>query len=216
MKSEFLISGIETGQLNAMVKKVMAQIGVNDPKEAVRMMNAGELQVSVIKPKWREENGIIYFSVTSDGATGEEWITRLESKYFGVSDYAKSILRSKDFKSTRGITTEIAVIPGLLFEDNDRTTKNIRAYAKKRQLLDPNAEVACLIREKFSDKEIKVMGLWWIAVMHKPIKDSGGVLKLLGVGRSVIGYWLSTDHDYSDHRWDRDYGLAFLSSQVGP
>src|SRR3989344_4861228 len=29
---------------------------------------------------WREKDGVIYFSVTSDGTTGEDWITRLESQ----------------------------------------------------------------------------------------------------------------------------------------
>lgn len=48
MKSEFLISGIETGQLNAMVKNIMLQTGIKDPEEAVRMLNAGELNVTKI------------------------------------------------------------------------------------------------------------------------------------------------------------------------
>lgn len=192
----------------------MSQTGINDPKEAVRMMNAGELQVSVVKPKWREENDIIYFSVTSDGTTGEEWITRLESKVFRISNYAKGILRSNNFKPTSGITTEIAVIKGMFFKDNDRITKRIRAYAKKHQLFDPNTEVACLIRDKFSDKEIKAMGLQWIAVMHKPIKDSDGDLRLLGVSRSDGGSWLYAGYDdaVSDGLWDGGGGFAFVLS----
>ncbi len=167
------------------------------------MMNAGELQASVIRPKWREENGIIYFSVTSDGATGEEWITRLESKGFRVSGYAKIILRSKDFKPTSGITTEITVIKGVLFEDNIRITKRVRAYVKKHQLFDPNAELACLIREKFSDKEIEAMGLWWL--------DLGS----LSVARSVGGSWLFVPSPPSDSECYHDRGFAFVSSQVG-
>ena len=173
-KSEFLISGIETGKLNAMVKNIMVQIGITEPEEAVRMMNSGELQISVSKPKWTEKDGVIRFSVTSDGITGEEWISRLESKSFRVSDYAKSVLSSKGFKPTSGITYEIAVLKGEIFSDNDRITKNIRKEAKNRKLSDPNAEVACLAREKFSDKELEAMGLYWIVAMHEPIKDSDG------------------------------------------
>ena len=135
-------------------------------------------------PSWREEGGVIYFSVTSDGITGEEWINRLEDKGFRVSDYAKVLLRSPDFKPTSGVTTEVAVLKGMmLFGGNDRTTKKIRAEADNRKLTKPNAELACLIREKFTDKEIEGMGLWWIVVMD-PIKDSGGVPLLLG-SRSV-------------------------------
>ena len=35
----------------------------------------GELTVSEPIRSWREEDGVIYFSVTSDGTTGEEWIS---------------------------------------------------------------------------------------------------------------------------------------------
>lgn len=120
---------------------------------------------------WREQDGIFYFSVTSDGTSGPDWITRLESKGSGVGSYAKSVLRSPDFKPTSDVTIEIAVLPGTLWSDGDRITRKIRAKAKKRKLGKPNAEVACLIREMFTDEEIEAMGLWWIVAMHKPIKD---------------------------------------------
>lgn len=213
-KSDFLISGIETGKLNAMVKNVMSQAGITDPEEAVRMMNAGELQVSVIKPKWHEKDGIIYFSVTSDGTTGEEWIARLENKGFRVSDYAKNILLSKEFKPTSMVTTEIAVIKGPLFEDSDRITRKIRSFAFRRKLKAPNTEVACLIREAFSGKELEAMGLTWIAVMHKPIKVSDGVSRLFSVYSDDDGPWLGARYSDPDLRWDSDDGFAFVLSQV--
>ncbi|MEK7606653.1 MAG: hypothetical protein AAB444_00415, partial [Patescibacteria group bacterium] len=81
-------------------------------------------------PSWREEDGVIYFSVTSDGTTGEDWIKRLEGNSFHIEDYAKQVLRSPDFKPTNGVTTEVAVLKCRLFEDNDRITKKIRAYAE--------------------------------------------------------------------------------------
>ena len=163
---------------------------------------------------WREEDGVIYFSVTSDGTTGEDWITRLESKGFRVGDYAKQVLRSPDFKPTNGVTTEVAVLKGMLFEDNDRITKKIRAEADKRKLSKPNAELACLIREKFTDKEIEAMGLWYIVAMHEPINDSGGDPNLLDADRHDDGRWLHASYDRPDGRWYRDYGFAFAVSQV--
>jgi hypothetical protein len=214
MKSEFLISGIATGQLNAVIKNIMAQTGITEPEEAVRMVNAGEVQISVIKPKWTEKDSVIRFSVTSDGATGEEWISRLESKIFRVGDYAKSVLRSKSFKPTTGITYEIAVLKGEIFSDNERITKNIRKDAKNRKLTTPNAEVACLIREKFSDRELEAMGLYWIVAMHEPIKDSDGDPLLLDANRNDYGSWLGADYDSPDCKWNRSYGFAFVVSQV--
>jgi len=214
MKSEFLISGIETGKLNAMVKNIMTQTGITEPEEAVRMMNSGELQISVIKSKWTEKDNVIRFSVTSDGTTGEQWIARLEDKGFRVGDYAKSVLRSRSFKPTSGITYKIAVLKGEFFSDSDRITKTIRKEAKNRKFSMPNAEVACLIREKLSDKELEAMGLYWIVAMHEPIKDSDGGPKLLDAYRYVTGYWLNTHYGSPDMKWGRGNVFAFAVSQV--
>lgn len=164
--------------------------------------------------KWREEDGVIYFSVTSDGTPGEDWIKRLSSNCFHVGDYAKQVLRSPDFKPTSGVTTEVAVLKGMLFKENDRITKKIRAEADTRKLSKPNAELDCLIREKFTDKEIEAMGLIWIVAMHEPINDSDGNPFLLGASRSDGGRWLNAFWDSSDLRWRRVVGFAFTVSQV--
>lgn len=190
----FTIQNVETGKLNALVNNIMKQTGVDDPNEAIRLVNSGEWTLTSPARNWREADGVIYFSVTSNGTTGEEWIAHLESKGFRVGDYAKSVLRSKDFQPTSGVTTEIAVLKGMLFSDNDRITKNIRAEAEHRNFEKPNAEVACLIREKFSDKELEAMGLYWIVVMHEPIKDSGGGPFLLYSRRYDFGQWLYADY----------------------
>ena len=208
----FAIADVLPGKLNALVKNIMRQTGTDDPNEAVRMVNAGEVQISVIRPEWTEKDRIIHFSVTSNGNTGEEWITRLESKNFRVGDYAKSILRSESFKPTLGVTTEIAVLRGEIFSDSQRITKNIRQKAKNHKFTTPNAEVACLIRDKFFNKELEAMGLYWIIVMHAPIKDFDGDSSLLSVDRSDDGSWLSSDHNNPSSLWDRGGGFAFVVS----
>ncbi|OGZ10555.1 MAG: hypothetical protein A3D67_01445 [Candidatus Lloydbacteria bacterium RIFCSPHIGHO2_02_FULL_51_22] len=161
---------------------------------------------------WREEDGVIYFSVESDGTTGEDWITRLESKGFRVGDYAKQVLRSTDFKPTSGVTTETVVLPGSFFGDKDLDTAKIRDEAKKRKLVTPNAELACLIREKFRDDEIEAMGLWYIVAMHEPMSDSDGDPRLLDARRDVGGRWLSASYVRPGRRWHRDGGFAFAVS----
>jgi hypothetical protein len=208
MSEKFASADLTAGQLNAIVKK----LGGHDA--ALKFLR-GELAVSEPTRNWREEDGVIYFSVTSDGTTGEEWIKRLEDKGFRVGDYAKSVLRSADFKPTTGITTEVAVLKGMLFEDNDRITKKIRTEAANRKLETPNAEIACLIREQFTDEEIKAMGLTWIVAMHEPIKDSAGGPRLLGAYRGGDGRWLRTCYDGPDDGWLREDGFAFAVSQVG-
>ncbi len=193
------------------VEAVINKLGGYD--NALRFLR-GELSVSEPTRNWREQDGIIYFSVTSDGTTGEEWIKRLKSKGFRVGDYAENVLCSNDFKPTNGITTEIAVLKGMLFENSDRITGNIRAEADKRKLEKPNAEVACLIREKFSDEEIEAMGLIWIVAMHEPIKDSVGRPDLLDANRDDGGFWLRAFCGRPGNEWCRDGGFAFAVSQV--
>jgi hypothetical protein len=202
-------SDITLGKIEAVINKLGGM-------EGVEKFLSGDL--SVCKPVclWREQDGAIYFSVTSDGTTGPQLINRLEKKGFWISDHAKSILCSPDFKPTSGVTYEIVVLKGMLFEDRDRITKKIRAEAERRNFIKPNAEIACFIREKFTNKELDAMGLWRIVVMHEPIKDSGGDPNLLGVGRNNAGHWLSASCDKPDNEWHGAYGFAFVFSQVGP
>jgi hypothetical protein len=164
--------------------------------------------------KWHEEDGAISFSVTSRGTTGEDWITHLTTEGFCVEDYALGLLRSPYFKPTKGVTTEVIVVKGILFENNDRNIKNIRADGASRHLFTPNAEVACLIREKFTDKEIEAMGLIWIVVMHESIKDADSSFNLLCVSRLGRGRWLEALQDWPGRIWDRRTGYAFVVSQV--
>lgn len=180
--------------------------------EAIRCLTGCPAD-SRLTRSWHEQDGVIYFSVTSDGTTGHQWIDRLEKKGSQLSDYAKRTLRSDDFKPTNGVTTKVAVLKGMLFEDNDRITKKIRAEADRRKLEKPNAEVACLIREKFSDEDIEAMGLWWIVAMHEPI-DSDGSPGLLGAGRDDGGRWLGACYVRPGGGWRRFHGFAFAVSQV--
>ena len=183
-------------------------------EEGVDRLLRGEIPVSEPTRSWREKDGVIYFSVTSYGTTGEEWARRLEGMGFYFVASIESILRSPDFKSTSGMTTEVAVLKGVLFGDNDRTTRVICAEAARRKLITPNAEIACLIRLKFTDAEIEAMGFRWIVAMHKPIRDFAYDPSLLGVGPHADGLWLLEYDHRPDDRWPSAYGFAFAVSQV--
>lgn len=47
----FVITDVSPEKLNSLVKNIMKQTGTADPNEAIRMVNAGEVKISVIKPK---------------------------------------------------------------------------------------------------------------------------------------------------------------------
>lgn len=172
---------------------------------------SSDLSISRPAWHWREQNGVISFSVTSNNMTGQQWIKHFESKDCGMSSYAKSLLRSPDFEPTNGVTYEIAVLKGLLFEGNSIITKDILAEAETRKLTKPNAEVACLIREIFSDEELEAMGLVMIVVMHEPIKDFDWDSLVLGAVRRN-GRWLHAFYSYPGG-WSRKSGFAFVISQ---
>ena len=201
---------LSLGQIEAIVNKLGGMDKVN-------MFLRGELIISELTRSWTEKDGVIYLDddLVSDGTTGEEWIARLESKGFRVSNYAKSVLRSESFVlSNPGTIYRVAVLKGEIFSDNKRITKNIRKEAKKRSLSTPNTEIACLIREKFSDKELEAMDLYWIVTMHEAIKDSDGDPRLLFANRFYDGSWLSTRCGVPDYKWLRAGGFAFVVSQV--
>lgn len=160
---------------------------------------------------WREQNGVITFSVTSNGRTGEEWIIYFDANGIKLTRWAKDALRSSAFQPTNGITMNIAILKGELFTDENRVTSFIQAEADKRKLTKPNAEVACLIRDMFTNQEIKEMGLKWIVAMHEPIEDSDRNPNFLGTGRLGDGPWLSTDFVKPGHGWSRVNGFVFAA-----
>lgn len=164
-----------------------------------------------VSAKWREENSVIYFSVTPDGTTGEEWIPRLEDKGYDVGSFGERILRSKDFTLSKNIVTEIAVLRSALFPWDDRTTENIRFAGALRNFVTPNCDIACLIREMFTKGEFIAMRLQRIVTMHEPHMDSLLNPELLGAYDSggIFG-GLSTYIAHPGTKWTADGGSAFV------
>ena len=105
----------------------MHQTGEADPNEAVRLDILGRMGCFKTDPFVARGRRRHLLSVTSDGTTGEDWITRLSSKGFPRGDYAKQVLRSPDFKPTQRRDDRSRRPQGRLFEDNDRITKKVRA-----------------------------------------------------------------------------------------
>ena len=170
-------------------------------------------RAEITSTKWREENKVIYFIVTSDGTTGEQWIARLEKQGFKLNKWAKQMLHSKDFKPTTRVVYEVAILRGNLFNDGTRISQRIRWEASNRKLLTPNPEVACLIHEMFTAGEVEAMGLSCIATFHKPIQNSDGDLMLLSTNSKGGGCFLSSCYDFSYYSWDPNVGFVFEVSQ---
>lgn len=209
MSNKFASKDLTVGQLNAIVKKLGGYEG------ALRFLR-GELTVAEPERAWRGKDGFITFTLTSDGTTGSGWITRLESKGFRVSDYAQQLLTSPDFAPTTDVTYEVTVLKGMLWHDSERITENIHIEAKRRGLAKPNPEIACLIRERFSDRDIEDMGFWWIVTMHELIGKPGDFPELLRAGHVDGGRWLFADRGRHFAGWCRECGFVFVAAQVSP
>ena len=202
------------GQLDSTLMKIGQDVGMNTG-EAIKAFLRDELIIAKPERNWREGDEVIYLTVTPDGATGPDWIPRTEKKGNRLDQHAEDLLRSPDFEPTLSNNPiKIAIIKGEFFEDSMRVTKNIRTEASNRGWTNPNADIACLIREKFTDEEIEKMGLWWITTMHEPIKNFSYGPGLLGVGRGNNGRWLTAYPDYLNCRWGPDSGFAFAASQI--
>lgn len=194
--------------------QVEAIVNILGGEEEVQRILRGEIVISKAESDWFERDKVIYFSVTSDGTTGEGWITRLNNKGFSIETPTRQMLRGPDFMPTDGVTYKVAVLKGVFFKDNDRFTHIVCAEAKRRGFTQPNAEVACLIREKFSDQVLKAMRLWGIVAMHEPIKNFDGTLSLLMTHRINGGRLLDSCSVCPHTWWSFPYGFAFVASQV--
>lgn len=203
----FLISSIKAGQLNAMVKNIMNQCEVKDPEEAVRMINSGEL---VVTPKndcneWFEKDGLIHLNLRSDGTTGEEWYFRLKKKgyYIDINDY--KILRSKEFKPTKGEEYSISILKGTAIEKKGISVSDAREEGKKRQLVEPNLEVICLLRDRLTCGDISEMGLCSVVIMNVPVKNGNGVKSIFTIGPC----YLNSSPEETNILWGSGFGFAF-------
>lgn len=59
-KQDFFIAHVELDKLNDLVRNISHQIGIDDPKKVVRLVNFGKYIVVKAPSSWSDKNGIIY------------------------------------------------------------------------------------------------------------------------------------------------------------
>jgi hypothetical protein len=180
MKKEFVIAHVEPGKLNALVKNIMLQTGIENPNEAVRLFNSGELIAVDAVPDWERRNNLFYFSVTSPGRSGPEWIEYFRNKGTDMNEDAKKIILSADFQSTKGITTGIVVASYENFVDVSSLGIHQEAICKYR-MIGLSIEQACLIRDKMTDRKIQKMGFDRLIFLFGDIDNPEGKFSCLGM-----------------------------------
>lgn len=136
---------------------------------------------------------------------------------YRVGNYAKSCFTSaaadgydKNHRLVAGQPYKIAIVPGKeIRKDRDRITANLRTLGEKYGYGKPLGGFIPRIREAVSDKQMEDMGVWYIASLHEPIKDSGGSPRVLYANRDDDGPWVNTYWDDPDRQWIDDGAFAF-------
>ncbi len=133
------------------------------------------------KSGWRKENGVYYFSVTSNGMTAEEWVSHFDKKGLSIEEYFKETVLAQEFLPTTGNVSEVAILDDSCLGPEDKYMKDVRRVAKSRGLVPlVSPEVICLvadyiIRYRRDD--------WWRIKIDttSPIYNKDGDLGFLGL-----------------------------------
>lgn len=196
------------GQVEAVFNKIGGASAVN-------AFLRGELEVKPVEKPARIE-----FTVQGTGLTAAAWISTIESAGHKIGDWARDILSKPDYDAKHrleaGKEYKIVLVRGKeIARDSDRTTKNLKAVAIKEfgksSVSDLKGELALLTRMKFSNAELEQMGLWYIAVLHEPIIDSGGDPRVLCSHRVDDRSWVFADYGRPDNYWSDFGAFAFLA-----
>ncbi len=162
--------------------------------------------------RWFSIGCVTYFKVTLDKSTsGEDWITRTAEHGNVVHAQTHDRLCCKDFKQSAPGKYLVAVFDISLLENDKVSLKEIRVMANKKGFETPNTDIACLVREQFSDQDIYAMGFDTLLFMHDPIVDQN----LLYIPRLRGARTLSNCNGWEDVTVGRGHdagkwGCAFL------
>ncbi len=138
------------------------------------------------------------------GKSREKLIKELEEKQFVISDYAKSMLKSKDFtteKNKEKINLVRLTVKDLGFPDSV-TIEEIYKRAQELGLELCPAETGPNLRLQNSTPDQMLIAM-------KQITDFDGYPRVFGLGRYGGGLWLDDDWTYPEYRWSPEVEFVF-------
>ncbi len=220
----------EIMKLNALLKNIMRQTGAEDPNEAIRLVNSSEWRITKPEVRWRRNGNVVYTTLTSTGMTKNDWERHLgmELRNGMRSQWSESV-RSSKFEVTSGVEYTVAIIDGRGLASSRQllTTDMVVADASRRCLRPLPLEACFLLREAFTDNQVREMGLWNLTMMHE-VEDQNQIR--LGIRqadhsptvseRRFIDSAKTLDVVWPEDNWNRAghglYSFAFLLSRVDP
>lgn len=170
-----------------------------------------------LKAKLTLENGRLHFTVVGTSLESKLWPKRLKSGGHELSKWSADILSKPDYDAKHrleaGESYKLALVLGTEFAaDAARSTTDVKAFARGAfgdQSVDGlKGELALLIREKFTNAELELIGLLYIVVLHEPIVDSEGFPYVLN-SRRRAGSFVDAGYDNPDVRWLVNGAFAF-------
>jgi hypothetical protein len=151
--------------------------------------------------KIRREN------VEIGGKSAEQLISEMESAGINISDYAKSMLKNREF--VPGKNPEEATLIRLTVADlgfkSSATTDQIYERAQILGLELCPADTGPNYRLKYRNQPLNE----WIYMGMKQITGSDGNPLVFGLVRGDGGLWLSDDWARPGREWDPDEGFVF-------
>ncbi len=157
--------------------------------DGVRLFLAGDN----VNKNYREEDGVIYFPVIALGLTADDWRERTRAD---ISEYADPIFEMKQFSHPEGTVIELAIIKHTFDSKDMEYEEDLPVYekAKRLGLKKIRPEDACLIMEKFTEKDLIEMGFDWLLSVHgKAWSEDNGNDTFLSISYAKGEYWLDGD-----------------------
>lgn len=151
-----------------------------------------------------------YFTVVTEGVTGQKWIERLEFEGVKLSERAKQILLSDLFVPTSGRVVNLALLTSKSLQDRRRTVYEAYDYAEANGLGEvQDIEVACMVAERFSKDNLKALGLSSIVVTHVPLFDFEEDDKFLLHFKTEPERTMGNISYYEPRELDKEVGFLF-------
>jgi len=160
---------ITLGKIEALINKM------GGPQIVDRFLRGDFTLTEVNKGYAIREDGLIILTVTSHGHNGPEQKKFLQENGHYVTGYASEILNHGDFTTTpKGAEIQIGILTQKMIGDLDWAPANARRKMEELGGKTPSHDIGGLLRENLSDSQIESMGLWGIATLSEPVKDSDG------------------------------------------
>lgn len=205
---DFATKELTHGQTNALVKNLMGQMGVSDPVEAIRRINAGEWVVTQVKLPAFSTWKTVTVGNLGNAETARK---RLEDVGIKISRWGGDILDRTTFEYTEATLDLVRLSVKELGLKDGATTAEIYAAAERHGLSLCPAEVAPQLWLQYPD--LLSRGEWSLVAMEA-IVDSDGARIVFYLEHDDDGRWLFANFGHPGYRWfGNDRRWVFVRSK---